>query len=154
LLFCPNEKKRWKRNEWLLFSSKWAIFHQLYHGDDKLHFDEMISALWIFYSDSSLKQQSAGRHVVPLWHIILIPRQPVFVLTPYCCLLNGEAANTNLIVFSLTRPSLEPTIYHTQGEYPNHCTTDAVRMESEGYSNVPIHPSMSFRWKIIEYCYL
>jgi hypothetical protein len=35
-----------------------------------------------FYSAISLKQQSAGRHVAPLWHIILIPSQQVFVLTP------------------------------------------------------------------------
>jgi hypothetical protein len=35
-----------------------------------------------FYSTSSLKQQFAGRHVAPLGHIILIPSQPVFVITP------------------------------------------------------------------------
>ena len=29
-----------------------------------------------FYSASSLKQQSAGRHVTQLGHIILIPSQP------------------------------------------------------------------------------
>ena len=34
------------------------------------------------YSASSLKQQSADRHVAPLKHIILIPNQPVFVLSP------------------------------------------------------------------------
>jgi hypothetical protein len=34
-----------------------------------------------FYSASSLKQQSADKHVAPLGHIILIPSQPVFVLT-------------------------------------------------------------------------
>jgi len=33
-------------------------------------------------SASSLKQQSAGRHVAPLGHIILISSQPVFVLSP------------------------------------------------------------------------
>ena len=31
-----------------------------------------------FYSASSLKQQSADRHVASLGHIILIPSQPVF----------------------------------------------------------------------------
>ena len=32
--------------EWLLFKDKWAIF-QPYHGEDKLHIDEMImSALY------------------------------------------------------------------------------------------------------------
>ena len=33
------------------------------------------------YSASSLKQQSADRHVAPLWHIILIPSKPVFALS-------------------------------------------------------------------------
>jgi hypothetical protein len=33
------------------------------------------------YSASSLKQQSAGRHIAPLGHIILIPKQPVFALS-------------------------------------------------------------------------
>ena len=35
-----------------------------------------------FYSASLLKQQSAGRHVAPLRHIILIPSQPVFAPSP------------------------------------------------------------------------
>ena len=35
-----------------------------------------------FYSASSLKQQSADSHVAPLGHIILIPSQPVFALSP------------------------------------------------------------------------
>jgi hypothetical protein len=35
-----------------------------------------------FYIASSLKQQSAGRHVAPLGHIILIPSQPIFALSP------------------------------------------------------------------------
>jgi hypothetical protein len=34
------------------------------------------------YSASSLKQQSAGRHVAPLGHIILILSQIVFALSP------------------------------------------------------------------------
>jgi hypothetical protein len=35
-----------------------------------------------FYSVSSLKQQSAGRHFNPLGHIILFPSQPFFSNTP------------------------------------------------------------------------
>jgi hypothetical protein len=50
---------------------------------------------------SSLKQQSTSRHVAPLKHIILIASQPVFSLSPYCCMLSGEATNTNFIVFCL-----------------------------------------------------
>jgi len=32
-----------------------------------------------------------GRHVAPLEHISLIPSQQVFVLTPQCWILSGEA---------------------------------------------------------------
>ena len=79
-----------------------------------------------FYSASSLKQQSADRHVASLGYIILIPSQPVFALSPYCCVLSGEAKNTNFIVFGLTQPGLEPTIHRNRGEHANHCTTDKL----------------------------
>ena len=78
-------------SEWLLFNANSAIF-QLYHGENKSNFqwadnDEVRFVLdqhaeLDFYSASSLKQQSAGRHVTPLGHIILIPSQPVFALSP------------------------------------------------------------------------
>jgi hypothetical protein len=79
-----------------------------------------IHACWIFIvlAASSLKQQSADRYVAPLWHMILIPSQPVFTLSPYCC---GEATHTKCMVFGLT-----PSIYHTPGEHANHYKTDAV----------------------------
>jgi hypothetical protein len=41
--------------------------------DDEVHFVLDQHAELDFYSASSLKQQSAGRHVAPLGHIILIP---------------------------------------------------------------------------------
>jgi hypothetical protein len=41
----------------------------------------------------------------------------------YTC---GEATNTNLIFFCLTRPQFVPTIYRTRGEHANHYATDAV----------------------------
>jgi hypothetical protein len=34
------------------------------------------------HSANSLKQQSAGRNVTPFGHIILIPSQPIFDLSP------------------------------------------------------------------------
>jgi hypothetical protein len=37
---------------------------------------------WDFYYAISLKQQSTGRRVAPLGHIIPVPSQPVFTLTP------------------------------------------------------------------------
>jgi hypothetical protein len=78
--------------EWVIvvFKANSAIF-QLYHGENKLIINEMMmkSTLYqtnmlslVLYSASSLKQQSAGRHVAPLGHIILIPSQPVFALSP------------------------------------------------------------------------
>ena len=48
--------------------------------DDEVRFD--IDQHVDFYSASSLQQQSADRHVVPLWNFILIPSQPVFALFP------------------------------------------------------------------------
>jgi len=41
-------------------------------------------------------------------------------------MLSGEATNTNLIVFGLTRTGLEPTIYCTRGEHSNYYATDVV----------------------------
>lgn len=46
----------------------------------------------------------------------------------YKMLLYGVKAvtDTNIIVFSLTRLWLEPTIYSTRGEHENHYTTSAI----------------------------
>jgi hypothetical protein len=54
-------------------------------------------------------------------HIILIPNQYLVFLLNVACL-----ADTNFIVFGLTRSGLEPTIYHTRVEHTNHYTTDEV----------------------------
>ena len=58
-----------------------------------------------FKRASSRRQQSAGRHVLPR-HIILTLGRQVFALTPKCCMLTGEAANTNFNVFGLTWPGI------------------------------------------------
>jgi hypothetical protein len=48
-------------------------------------------------------------YVAQLGNIILIPSQPVFVLTRYSSwVVSGEAANTNYIVFGLTWLGLNP----------------------------------------------
>ena len=51
-------------------------------NDDEVHFVLDQDAELDFYSASSLKQQSADRHVAPLGHIIPIPSQQVFALSP------------------------------------------------------------------------
>ena len=50
--------------------------------DDEVRFVLDQYAELDFYSASSLKQQSASRHVAPIGHIILFPSQLVFILTP------------------------------------------------------------------------
>jgi hypothetical protein len=56
----------------------------------------MVIVMLDFYSARSQKQQSVDRHVVPLRHITLILSQPVFALSPYCCVLIAELAlNSN-----------------------------------------------------------
>ena len=79
------------------------------------------------YSASSMKQQSLGRNFAPLRYIILILCQPIFAFSSYSCVLSGETANTNFIVFDLTWPGLKPTIYRNHGRHANHYTTDTVK---------------------------
>ena len=52
--------------------------------DDYVRFvlENTLSWIQCIYCTSSLKQQSAGRHVTPLEHIILNFSQKVFALTP------------------------------------------------------------------------
>jgi hypothetical protein len=131
-------------NEWLLFNTNSAIF-QLYHSKNKLIFNEMMMMRSTFYSVSSLKQQSAGRPGTPLGHIILIPRQPFIALSPYRCMLSGEASNTNFIVFGFTWSRLKPTIYHTRDEhtYPRSTTLETSTLTHDlphsRRAHLPLH---------------
>jgi hypothetical protein len=47
-------------------------------------------------------------------------------ITLFSPLLSGEAANTNFIVFGLTRSGFKSMIYRTRGEHARHYATDAV----------------------------
>jgi hypothetical protein len=73
-------------SEWLLlqqFSAiSWWEQVNFQWDDDEVRFVLDQYAEFDFYSASSLKQQSAGKHVAPLGHIILIPSQPVFAFSP------------------------------------------------------------------------
>ena len=61
-----------------------------------------------FYSASSLKQQSVGRHIAPLGYIILILSQ--------LCSNFGVTANTNLTVFGLTIPKAKTHVLYITAE--------------------------------------
>ena len=50
--------------------------------------------------------------------------QPLLLLLKAACC--REAANTNCIVFGLTRSGIEPTTCNTQGDHTNHYTSDVV----------------------------
>ena len=59
---------------------------QLYRGENMLHYNDVHLVLeqhteLDFYSASPLKQQSVGKHVAPLGHIVQSLSQPVFVVT-------------------------------------------------------------------------
>ena len=76
-------------NEWLLFDANSAFFsyimvrkNNFQWDDDEVRFVLDQNAWLDLNSARSLKQQSAGRHVAPLGHIILILSQPVFALSP------------------------------------------------------------------------
>jgi hypothetical protein len=61
----------------------------IFQGDgDEVHFLQDQLTELNFYSASSLKQQFAGRDVAPIGYIIL--SQPVFALSPLCCVLIAE----------------------------------------------------------------
>ena len=61
-------------------------------------------------------------------------------LSPECCMLSGEATNTNFIVFGLTHSGLEPTNNRTRVEHANHCTTDAIHLKKScNNSNISIY---------------
>jgi hypothetical protein len=79
--------------DWVIVVQHQFSNFQLYYGenkfpgnfqwnDDEVHFVLDQHTELDFYSASSLKQQSAGRHIDPLGNIILIPSQPVFALSP------------------------------------------------------------------------
>jgi len=79
----------------------------MWWDDDNVPFVIDQHAKLDFNSASSLKQQSVGRDVVPVGHIILIPSQPVFIITPQCSMLIREATNTKFIIFGLTHLNTE-----------------------------------------------
>jgi hypothetical protein len=57
------------------------FYQNLYHR--KLFLGKLFSQELILAHTSTLKQQSAARHVAPLGHIILIPSKPVFTQLYY-----------------------------------------------------------------------
>jgi hypothetical protein len=70
--------------------------------------------------------KSTERHVSHIGHIFRIPSQPVFDLIPKQYVIIEETTKTNVIVYGLTRPGVQSTIYRTHCKHANHYTTDAA----------------------------
>ena len=75
-----------------LSAISWGEQVNIQWDDDEVRFVLDQQAELDFYSDI---YQSMGRHVALHGHLIQIPSQPVFAPFPYCCVLSGEATNTN-----------------------------------------------------------
>ena len=86
---------------------------------------------------SLLKQQSAGRHITPSGHIILILSQLVFLLL----LLNIVclAGKQQIPIYSLTRLRLEPMVYVTQGKHAYHINTTNAFLKHGFYIVAVVH---------------
>ena len=104
-------------SEWLLFNANSTIL-QLFHGRQQINYqwddDEARFVLdqhteFDCYSASLLTRQS---------------RVDMSLHSTYYA--DSEATHTNVIVFGLTLPVLEPTIYHTRGEPANYYTADVT----------------------------
>ena len=78
-------------------------------------------ALFGSYNTVSLKQQSTNRNSLCVGTLSWFTVKSSLLFTPQCCVIKEEAADAKFIVFSLTRPGLELTIYNTK-----HYTIDAV----------------------------
>ena len=97
--------------------------------------------LFVQWSET-LKQKFTGRRVVPLRHIIWFrANQSLFLLFHAACLAKKHQFYS--LWFDPTG-EVEPTIYHTLGEYANHYTTDAV-LSSWRYHQFTFPPLSNFK---------
>ena len=117
-------------SEWLLFNANSAIF-QLYHGENKLIFIEMMMRSALFLTNT------LNMIFILLAHWNNSPRVDMsfhtytlfwFRANQSLLFLLNAATNTKFIVVGLTQPELEPRIYRTRGEHANHYTTYPVNM--------------------------
>ena len=122
-------------SEWL-FKANSAIFQLLsiswrrqvnfQWDDDETRFILDQHAELYFYSASSLKQQSAGRHVAPLGHIILISNQSLLFLLNAACLAEKQQIP---ILYSLVWPDRGLNPRYTSLEASTLTTTPPMRFQ-------------------------
>jgi hypothetical protein len=108
--------------------AKWAIF-QLYHGENKLPFDEMMFVLdqcnkLDLYSTSSLKQQFLGRHSTQTHYPDSEPRLYLPLLVKAVCL----AGKQQMPKYQFYTLWFEPTS-HPWSTTLEHYTTDMIYLK-------------------------
>ena len=121
--------------EWVIvvFKANSTIF-PLYNGENKLIINEMMmkSALYqtnmlslifivLAHWNNSLRADMSLHSDTLFWF-----RANQSLLFPLNVVCLAEKQQKPILVFGLTRPWLEPTIYHTWGEHANHYATDVV----------------------------
>ena len=112
------------------------VIFQLFHGDNKLLFSEMLiryATLYILdqrsYMNFKIHCNNSTQIDISLHMDILSwfsAKQVWFLFLNFECFNSWEASNINLIDFGLIRQGLKPTIYHTQGEHAKYYTTYVV----------------------------
>ena len=104
----------------------------LYHGQNKLHFNEMMIILSSSRPACCLTETTAGGHDTLCW---FQTNQSWCVLPNDECLV-GETPNTNVVAIGLTLPGLEHTIYWNRGEHTTFGTT--IPLYENHHENVPL----------------
>jgi hypothetical protein len=122
--------------------------------DDEVRFVLDKHAEVDFYSASSLKQQS--------WVDMLLHSDTLFwfranqyllFLLNAACLARSNNKHINFIVFGLTRPRREPTIYHTRGKHADHYATDAVEIEWVPVKNETLKQKRWLQFSIVNFSF-
>jgi hypothetical protein len=111
-----------------------CLIFQLYDGENKLIINEVMMRSALYYSNMLSWIFIVLAHWNNSPRIDMSPyldtlswfrsNQSLFFLLNDACL--AEKQQIPILFFGLTRPGLEPAIYHTRGEYANYYTTDAV----------------------------
>ena len=134
---------RWLYFRWSAMKSEWVSEccltltqqFQLYHSENKLMFNEMMMKYALYYTNTLswifilLAHWNNSPRIDMSSHTDTLSwfrANQSLLFPPKRYVIRGEATNTNIIVFGLSRSGLEPMFYRTRGEHVNHYTNDVV----------------------------
>jgi hypothetical protein len=134
--WVPRENHWPVASHWQTLSHTHVMLYRVHHA--WAGFELILGRQWcplctrlthlVGFSASSLKQQSAGRHVTPL--LTHYSDSEPTSLCSYSLLLCAYQKNSKyqfyMLLFGLTWPGLEPMMYCTRGEYAINYNNDVV----------------------------